>query len=1190
MRDINFGYSKPLNILLKESLLPESEMHPIWAAYSNMARCNYFNTLDYIANSVGLGDGENLENQIDKMKILNEPLDPEVELKVRRMLFQHFPFLTCACSKKIEKSGNDTVSDEEVQKKQTVSISEIRKCLKSFSFTLNYLRNYYSHSRSVETRSEDIILKSRQSEKQTGLYLKTFTTVSARIIKDRFSGDKNSLQKGMLNEDSLSFITDGKVKFVKKRDIKGNTIVDERGGTVKEAIENENYFLYPLYKPKKDAIKDDRLSPVGKIMLICLFLEKKYISEFLMQAHFLQAFKTEAKAPLLSDQRILLEVMSALRFRAPKRKVDSTVDSFQVALDMLNELKKCPAELYELLGNEDRAAFNVTSSTGEPVLLRRSSDRFTQLALQWFDVNKEFKSIRFQINAGVFRYLFNDNKSCIDGKMRKRVLQEPLNGFGRIQEVEEIRQHCKNGDSSPWEGYDVKGFGEIQHNDADCLPYINDARTRYLIDGDNIGLRFSTEKSDNGDYLPIIEKTDRRYRVTCKPAQAIISRFELPAMLFYHLLNHGDKNEIAPVESIIMESVKNYRKLFEDIRDGILVPEGLSESDLGEKFKNNYSINITDVPEKICEYLLGRIDSRGGFKAYKKRTVDSLLEQTEYRIKRINKDFETIKSDRNKPGKPGYVQIKPGALAGFIAQDLILFQEGSASQKMTGLNFSVMQGSIASFGSYDGITILDLNTIFKAAGLVAHNGDCGTHPFLANVMESSPANTIDFYKKYLAERKKYLSGNVPDTAPFLHADRVRWAVRDDAFYRAYAGRCLERPIMLPRQLFESHIREYLMSLKGCKAEALKAVLIEAGNHCNTTFMIQKYFEIIKEDFPQAFHGVYEGDIDHAYGYRFFILVRKYQKEALKIRKDLLSSKDQHKVYTTELKRALDWAKDNPLQDSEDSTTLRPTAPRPQFEEISKKLKGTFKSYMDTEKTLRRYVIQDELMYMAAMESVKSKLETPNIGDFMLGDVSPQGDSVLNCIYPSVRTHVTFRKVIRDNKTHEVTNTISVPVTIEQNNIKLKDYGDVFKLIHDNRLESILESHQNEIISAKELEDELKSYDNRRVGVFKDIMDYEKKVTDGVSDSELRGAFNKVNSKSMDFKVMMYFDKGNDELTKQELRQIRNAFCHNFYPPKEVYVGTYSDRKTRQLHEGKLPGTAETVADRVNTISKTTKKR
>lgn len=1180
----DFGYTNPLNILVKESMLSDSEMYPIWAAYSNMARCNYFNTMDYIANSVGLGDGENLENQIDKMKILNEPLDPEVELKVRRMLFQHFPFLTWACSKKIKKSSDEKnpPSDEEVQKNQTVSISEIRKCLKSFSFTLNYLRNYYSHSRSVETRDNDMIIKSRESERQTGLYLKKFTTVSARIIKDRFSGDNNSMQKEMLNEDSLSFITNGKVKFVQKD--------DERGMTVKEPIDNEDYFLNPLCKSKEDAIEYDRLSPVGKIMLICLFLEKKYISEFLMQAHFLQAFKSEAKAPLLSDQRILLEVMSALRFRAPKRKVDSTVDSFQVALDMLNELKKCPAELYELLGNEDRAAFNVTSSTGEPVLLRRSSDRFTQLALQWFDVNKEFKSIRFQINAGVFRYLFNDNKSCIDGKMRKRVLQEPLNGFGRIQEVEEIRQQCKNGDSSPWEGYDVKGFGEIQHNDADCLPYINDARTRYLIDGDNIGLRFSTERSDNGDYLPIIEKTDSHYRVACKPAQAIISRFELPAMLFYHLLNHKDKNGIAPVESIIIESVKNYRKLFEDVRDGVLVPEGLTESNLAEKIKNNYDINIADVPEKICDYLLGRIDSKGGFKAYKKRTVDSLLEQTEYRTKKLLDNLKTIKSDMNKPGKPGYVQIRPGALAGFLAKDIILFQEGSASQKMTGLNFSVMQGSIATFGSYEGTTIQDLNTIFKTAGLIAPNGNRGSHPFLGTVMASSPANTIDFYKKYLVERKKYLSGVVPETASFLHADRSRWTVRDDDFYRAYAGRCLERPIMLPRQLFESRIREYLMSLKGCKAEALKAVLIEAGNHCNTTFMIQKYFEIIKEDFPQAFHGVYEGDIDHAYGYRFFILVRKYQKEAHKIRKNLLSSKDQHKVYTTELKRALDWAKDNPLQDSEESTTVMPAAPKPSFEDISKKLKGSFKTYMDTEKTLRRYVIQDELMYMAAMKSIKSELETPNIRDWMLGNISPHGDCVLNCISPSVRTHVTFKKVDRDPKTHEVKKIIRVPVTIEQNDIKLKDYGDVFKLIHDNRLESILESHKNEIISAKELEKELESYDQRRVGVFKDIMDYEKKVTDGIPDSELRGVFNKVNAKHMDFKVMQYFDHDNNELTKQELRQIRNAFCHNSYPPKEVFVGNYSDRKTRQLHEAKLPGTADTISDRAKKISENTKKR
>ena len=150
------------------------------------------------------------------------------------------------------------------------------------------------------------------------------------------------------------------------------------------------------------------------MQLVCLLLEKKYITEFLTQSRFLNAFKDDAKAPRLSDRRLILEVFSDLRIRMAQKKIDSTRDDVQVALDMLNELKKCPNELFELLGPEDRASFSVMSSTGEPVLLRRSSDRFTQLALQWFDVNKAFSRIRFQVNAGVFRYLFNERKTCLD--------------------------------------------------------------------------------------------------------------------------------------------------------------------------------------------------------------------------------------------------------------------------------------------------------------------------------------------------------------------------------------------------------------------------------------------------------------------------------------------------------------------------------------------------------------------------------------------------------------------------------------------------------------------------------------------------------------------------------------------------------------------------------------------------------
>ena len=66
-----FGYPKPLNIIVKETVPPDSEMLPIWAAYFNMARYNMYTTLVHIAAATGLSDGENMENRMDHMRVLD---------------------------------------------------------------------------------------------------------------------------------------------------------------------------------------------------------------------------------------------------------------------------------------------------------------------------------------------------------------------------------------------------------------------------------------------------------------------------------------------------------------------------------------------------------------------------------------------------------------------------------------------------------------------------------------------------------------------------------------------------------------------------------------------------------------------------------------------------------------------------------------------------------------------------------------------------------------------------------------------------------------------------------------------------------------------------------------------------------------------------------------------------------------
>lgn len=1154
--------------IVKRSFTLQNELQPLWAAYFNMARYNMYTTLVHIATAVGLSDEENMENRMDMMKILNEPVEPEIEHSLRKLLCRHFPFAVWICSPIGKKDSKKDSADEDYR---VIFVKELRDCLKTVSYTLNFFRNYYSHSRNVETRSEAIIRASRKSEKQTGIFLKKACTVATRRVKSRFSDKNNKGQAGMIDDQSMKFITEGKVKL---RNNNGE----------KEIIDNPDYFLNPLFLDRSSVLRDgtnpERLSTVGKIQLICLLLDKKYITEFLDQSGFLSAFDNDAPSPRLSERRLILEVLSDLRIRLPKRKIDATCNDIQVALDMLNELKKCPKELFELLEAKDRATFDILSSTGEHILLRRSSDRFTQLALQWFDVNKAFSRIRFQMNAGIFRYLFNDSKTCIDGKTRLRVLQEPLNCFGRIQEVEDSRESNRDGNDGPWKGFEIKGFDEAARNDVNCLPYINDSRARYLITEDNIGIRFSGDDETCGNYFPRIDENNGKYKVTCLPAQCMISIYELQAMLFLHLLNPGNDGGIVPVEKIIIDKVESYRKFFTDIKNGQLTPSGLTESSLKEKL-TDYGISLSDIPDKLKDYLLKKNNKGRGFNAYRDRLIETLKEETEYRIKRLEENLKATNSDTNKPGKPGYVQIKPGSLASFISKDIVFFQECNADQKMTGLNFSVMQGLIATFGSQEGATTDDLRMAFRKSGLIAANGSCGTHPFLAIAFNAGAKNTVDLYKEYLNARKTYLSGIIPDNAPFLHADRIRWAVNDDAYYKDYAERCLQRPVILPRRLFEASIRENLLALEGKNAEFLKEVINNAGNHCNSAFMIDSYFYYIKDDSPQVFHGACEGDMIHTYGHRFFQVVRRNLKNAEAILSKLEKDSNTHKIYIGALSDAISWTKKNPVAKSA-SSIGKSSCKEHSEDEIALMIKRAFNEYMETEKTLRRYVIQDELLFLAAMKTVQGKLGI-NGNKWRLGNIGPKSKSILDETVPSIKTPAKFSHITK--RPHNIIETDLVECVIEQTNVCIKDYGDIYRILADERLYGLLRYHKNETILASDLKGEIEAYDNRRVGVFTDIMEYEHKITKGITDMQLCETMGQIKAKSINFNVMQEFDTVNNNVTKTKLKSIRNAFCHNSYPEKDL--SDSSHKNNGLIHNANVPGAAKEISERIKVITSNT---
>ena len=1116
-------------------MIQETKLRPYLGAYINLARHNLFTTLKFINHSVAASGGiDDNEAEIWKMSVLSTNLSSDQEMRAQKLFFLHFPFL------KFMASDIDALA---------IPFGKMKERIRAFASVLSWWRNIYSHSRAEENTDEQRYFLLRKDEETLCRFLAFVTTVSARVIKERYSS-KNEAQKGMLAEDSLEFLTKGRYK--PSRTPKGERAM----------VLDSNHFTCPMQQGNAlpNGRNPERLSLFGKIQMICLFLEKKYITEFLSQIQFLSDFSDDAVAPRLSQRRLVLEAMSALRIRLPESRLRSDKDETQVALDIIGELKKCPSEVYELLSAKDKAEFSIQASNGDTVLLRRGSDRFVPLALSFLDTTEAFKKLRFQVNAGVFRYLFNENKYCLDGQGRIRVLQEPLNGFGRIQEVEKQRSAE---DRVVWKNYKILGFEDSPRNDVSCLPYISDVYTRYVIDGDNIGMRL------DGDYLPEItlRQDGVHYNVPCRQADCTISRFDLPALLFYHLIRPTAKDNTQSVEDLIFNAVAAYRRFFSDIADGRLLPASPSEPEetLTKRIAKSYGIPSNGIPGKLKEYLFGKKNDPRRFEKHKQALLREMIEETERRLKRIKEQKRTVETDLipekrsdNKPGKRGYVQIKPGNMAAYLAKDIVFFQGGK--NKLTGLNYAVMQSALATFSSNNPEGKSELMKVFMNAGLIASDGTIGTHPFLHEAMSGLlVSRTVDLYIDYLKAKIQYLSGSVPDNASFLHSERARWAHRDDAYYKGLARRYLERPIALTGSIFEGPVRDIL---RGLKHPDITAAL--NSRHCNIAYMIQLYQDHILDDAPQCFYGFLDGDMVHDQNHRLFSLVRKYRKETEDIIKGL--SKDSE--YCKTLQLVMEWVARHPEERKKNVMVRRGKKPSATPSEM---IRSAYKEMMDTEKLIRRLATQDTVLFMAAVSSVKSVLGFSKKDNIFKQYQIGRNDepSLLDIRLP--RVVKTFEIGWKDS-TDDKVKLKNKRVAIEVENICVKDYGDINRLMNDRRVASLVHHLNINIVKAEDLKKELDGFDNRRVGVFQDLFEYENKVLESTENAP----------SSPDFDDVQKLDSQHSLAEKFASKWIRHGFCHNFYPTK---IGGNKEVSGVVIYDEDIPKVADSMANKINELKK-----
>ena len=1147
----------------------------VYAAYSNMAQHNFFMIMEKILKTLGVNYNPKNDMSVNVVNVLKSKNVVD-KAKAVDLLNRHFPFLV---------PMKDTVINLE---KASNTVEAYRFLIPKIRNVINFYRNNTTHFDHPDGEKE--VYDLNLDERNLVPCLKDLFKAGLRTVQQRFGYEERDMS------------------FIKNKEM----------GKVN--------FKYSLFKKELisnlDAKPTEVFSIRGLLFFFSLFLEKKYINEFLAKT---KAFYTYEDLNSSKRRKIIFEALSVYRAKLPRKRYDSEEDKTTLALDMVNELQRCPKELFDLLSKNDQELFRSEERSDDDMntaLMLRHGDRFPVLALKYIDTMEVFKQIRFQVNLGKYRFAFYDKK-CIDandGEQTNHVrsLEKELHGFGRLKEIEEAR-------TTEWASL-IREFEDIEQDTADSTPYITDHHASYLINNNRIGMYWKASKEDPKPGLPKLNDTpqakdllqkrrDGEKVATLTPPKCFMSTHELPSLMFLHLLMKDMDSQtikelgVQDPEAIIRNWVTGFRKFVSGFLTGEITKENAPQkaAELG-----------IDYPKQLPKKLLEAIGTKEHDKEKMKRKLQVRLQkhidETAFLLEKIKERMVAVEDKRNRRGTKKFVEIKPGRLASWLAHDIIALQPTpSDGNKMTGLNFQILQSSLAIYNDFD-----SLKRILVGAHLIIHKD---AHPFLMDVVKVEPQSTAAFYKKYLEEKIRWLhiiAEKDLSKYAFLTRGVNKWSERNEHFYNKVLESYVTLPAELPRGLFSEHIKTVLAHKMG--KDFVKG---DNRDEANITFLIAKYLKKALNDDNQEFY-TQPGGMYKRY-YTFFKTLQQFSYKTLEygktvaqmdnfLRNDtslhLLGFSSQEADVDTdlllkgkeeiEIKLAKALAK-NPNLDKEQrirdiiksSNKLRSLSQSQQNALLRHCIKGmsgagdkgAIKDYLAhfdskedqarekeflarnlrhmkaTERQIRRIKVQDIIVFLMARNILfgsDSELLNNRFADFKLKNIRPirrqDGISALEIKIPFSIT----LKIKGSN----------VPVRISQDSIKLKNYGDFMRFLYDSRIETLIpylvdgtEAVRIDI-TRDDLEAEFESYDRERLEVFANVHKIEQMILERHRELKDKNSPHfyyydengELKAKRGNFNKLLEYSHILEDSDSAEAVNIRNAFSHNSYKGQGKYKG------------------------------------
>lgn len=900
----------------------------IAGTYFEMALHNFMRVADYIFTRSnvktivgGLQDNHSMCESIARLK--EAELSASQKSTLSRLVFRQMPFFGPLMADVVDISlypfrkaikelesdkknnGKELEAARNALKRQIVGNSALQQIdyLETIAGELVSLRNEFSHKNHYN--NQDDIHAQKIREAKLALWLEIIFKGERGILLER----KTHSQK------DTEFLTqDGKQNYNVNKNKKSTRNKDFYFGPGRktdkewELTDFGRFFFCQLFLKRSDAVRfaeevglfatsPFKLSESDRVKLQSVENQRAAKEQELAKSKGCDhVVKPRDIGPTESVQNnIIREMMDMHRIHIPREKrIDADQSSGILVMDILNELRKCPDDLYMTFSPDDKASFvrQGKSPAGDIVesKLVRYQDRFAELALRSIDLMGAFTDIRFHLRLGRFRYRFYD-KTAIDGSSVKpvRTVQKDINGFGRWQDVE-VRRTEKYGPMFQSRVINEDGLEQPEPDTCDTKPYITDWRTTYNIHAERVGLAWGLSQMKDGMYLPDLvtdngDNHKRKAMLDMPAPMCYLSTYDLPALLFYiHIYKsyHGSKYQkegVLNAEDIIKSK---YNALVQYFKYAATEPNG---DDLLAKQKE-LKLADDEIPSRLHDFH--RLDFAAERRNHAIATLQAVVDEATDRLVGFEKKHDRITTGGrdNRYGRKGFADMRYGSIARYLAKSMIRWQPALSQQgggKLTSPNFRVLADVLAEYGVGSQTekpvdALKELRTVLKNAHLL----DGGQpHPFLADaVLNKNPENIEQFYKLYLDAEKKYAQELIDKLKhqekvalpTFARPDGLRWKTG----FRGTATRYLEipaapfdlstpsthkPPILLPDGLFTQPILDLLRLVlndktnpESAKLEPLRTLLGKNDGHPGAAYIIHYWFDQVEKDSPQAFFG------------------------------------------------------------------------------------------------------------------------------------------------------------------------------------------------------------------------------------------------------------------------------------------------------------------------------------------------